>query len=115
MSRLEVGGCVMRNPSPAIGILPGHRSSAIVGDAIINGVPASGFGKISSLVGGIVSPAVSASPVWSTECRLKIVTIHGLNLRPFIPRQTAAEVQQAEYLPHPQTDDAATSATSCRG
>ena len=40
---------------------------ALLGAASITGVPAFGLPKISSLVGGIFSPAFSASPLWSTR------------------------------------------------
>ena len=42
------------------------RSIATLGAACINGVPAFGLPKISSLVGRIFSPTFSASPLWST-------------------------------------------------
>ena len=41
------------------------RSMAALGAASISGVPAFGLPKIRSLVGGIFSPAFSASPLWS--------------------------------------------------
>ena len=40
---------------------------AALGEASINGVPPFGLPKIRSLVGGIFSPAFSASPLWSIE------------------------------------------------
>jgi hypothetical protein len=40
---------------------------ALLGAASITGVPAFGFPKITSLVGGILNPIFSASPLWSTR------------------------------------------------
>jgi len=59
------------SPSSQTRIFKG-KSIAMLGEASIRGVPAVGFPKISSFVGGIFIPTLSASPLWSTSANRAI-------------------------------------------